>query len=62
MKKYLERGYAIDCGRLVKALKIELVLLDDLKSKEGRLSGKNIVDVGCGSGQIASYFSIFFRM
>ena len=57
MKKYLERGYAVDCGRLVKARKIELVLLDYLKSKEDRLSGKNIIDVGCGSGHIAAYFS-----
>jgi 2-polyprenyl-3-methyl-5-hydroxy-6-metoxy-1,4-benzoquinol methylase len=57
MKKYLERGYAVDHGRLVKARKIELVLLDDLKSKEDRLSGKNIIDVGCGSGHIAAYFS-----
>ena len=57
MKKYLERGYAVDRGRLLKARKIELVLLDDLKSKEDRLSGKNIIDVGCGSGHIAAYFS-----
>jgi len=57
MKKYLERGYAVDCGRLVKARKIELVLLDNLKSKEDRLAGKNIVDVGCGSGHITAYFS-----
>ena len=57
MKKYLERGYAVDCGRLLKARKIELVLLDDLKSKKDRLSGKNIIDVGCGSGHIAAYFS-----
>jgi ubiquinone/menaquinone biosynthesis C-methylase UbiE len=57
MKKYLKRGYAVDCGRLVKARKIELVLLDYLKSKEDRLSGKNIIDVGCGSGHIAAYFS-----
>ncbi|MGA2782085.1 MAG: class I SAM-dependent methyltransferase [Smithella sp.] len=57
MKKYLERGYAVDCGRLIKARKIELVLLDNLKSKEDRLSGKNIIDVGCGSGHIAAYFS-----
>ena len=57
MKKYLERGYAVDCGRLVKARKVELVLLDNIKSKEDRLSGKNIIDVGCGSGHIAGYFS-----
>jgi 2-polyprenyl-3-methyl-5-hydroxy-6-metoxy-1,4-benzoquinol methylase len=57
MKKYLKRGYAVDCGRLLKARKIELVLLDDLKSKKDRLSGKNIIDVGCGSGHIAAYFS-----
>lgn len=57
MRKYLERGYAVDCGRLVKARKIELILLDYLKSKEDRLSGKNIIDVGCGSGHIAAYFS-----
>jgi 2-polyprenyl-3-methyl-5-hydroxy-6-metoxy-1,4-benzoquinol methylase len=57
MNKYLERGYAVDRGRLVKARKIELVLLDYLKSKEDRLSGKNIIDVGCGSGHIAAYFS-----
>ena len=57
MKKYLERGYAVDCGRLIKARKIELVLLDNLNSKEDRLSGKNIIDVGCGSGHIAAYFS-----
>src|SRR4030042_5275443 len=57
MKKYLERGYAVDHGRLVKARKIELVLLDYLRSKEDRLAGKNIIDVGCGSGQIAAYFS-----
>ena len=57
MKKCLERGYAVDSGRLVKARKIELVLLDYLKSKEDRLSGKNIIDVGCGSGHIAAYFS-----
>src|SRR4030042_2853106 len=57
MKKYLERGYAVDHGRLVKARKIELVLLDYLRSKEDRLAGKNIIDVGCGSGQIAVYFS-----
>ena len=57
MKKYLERGYAVDRGRLAKARKIELVLLDYLKSNEDRLFGKNIVDVGCGSGHIAAYFS-----
>ncbi len=57
MNKYLERGYAVDRGRLVKARKIEVVLLDYLKSKEDRLSGKNIIDVGCGSGHIAAYFS-----
>jgi ubiquinone/menaquinone biosynthesis C-methylase UbiE len=62
MKKYLERGYAVDHGRLAKARKIELVLLDDLKSKENRLSGKNIIDVGCGSGYIAAYFSEFNRV
>ena len=42
---------------MIKARKIELVLLDSLKSKNDRLSGKNIIDVGCGSGHIAAYFS-----
>jgi len=57
MKKYLERGYAVDYGRLIKARKIELVLLEYLKDKEDKLSGKKIIDVGCGSGHIAAYFS-----
>ena len=57
MKKYLERGYAVDCDRIVKAKKIELVLLDYFESKEKRLCGKNILDMGCGSGHIAAYFS-----
>lgn len=59
MKKYLERGYAVDYDRIVKAKKIELVLLDYLKNNEKRLSGKKILDVGCGSGHIAAYFSEF---
>ncbi|HBI47830.1 MAG TPA: hypothetical protein DDX93_03825 [Smithella sp.] len=57
MKKYLERGYAVDYDRLIKAKKIELVLLEELKSKEDSFSGKKIIDVGCGSGHIAAYFS-----
>lgn len=57
MKKYLDRGYAVDYGRIVKAKKIESVLLDYLNYTETRLSGKNILDVGCGSGHIAAYFS-----
>lgn len=57
MKTYLKRGYAVDYGRLTKARKIELILLDNLKSKKDRLSGNTIVDFGCGSGHIAAYFS-----
>ena len=62
MKKYLERGYAVDCDRLVKARKIELVLLDYLQSTEDHLSGKSIVDIGCGSGRIAAYFSQYNKV
>lgn len=57
MKEYLERGYAVDYGRLIKAKKIEAILLQYLKSKEDRLADKEIIDIGCGSGHIAAYFS-----
>jgi ubiquinone/menaquinone biosynthesis C-methylase UbiE len=57
MNEYLERGYAVDYGRLIKAKKIELVLLEYLKSKKDNLSDKKIIDIGCGSGHIAAYFS-----
>ncbi|KQC10670.1 MAG: hypothetical protein APR62_11705 [Smithella sp. SDB] len=57
MNKYLVRGYAVDYGRLIKAKKIELVLLKYLKTKKNRLSDKKIIDIGCGSGHIAAYFS-----
>ncbi len=57
MNKYLERGYAVDYGRLIKAKKIESVLLQYLGSKDDRLADKKIIDIGCGSGHIAAYFS-----
>ena len=57
MKKYLLRGFAVEEARLAKAKKIESILLDYLKIGEKRLSGKKIIDIGCGSGQIAAYFS-----
>ncbi|MEN6433587.1 MAG: class I SAM-dependent methyltransferase [Smithella sp.] len=57
MNKYLERGYAVDYARLIKAKKIELVLLEYLKSNKDNLSDKKIIDIGCGSGHIAAYFS-----
>jgi ubiquinone/menaquinone biosynthesis C-methylase UbiE len=51
------RGYAVNEARLSKARKIESVLLDSLKSKEKSLSGRHIVDIGCGTGHISVYFS-----
>lgn len=57
MKKYLKCGYAIDEGRLAKARKIETILLDFLESSKQQLSGMKIIDIGCGSGQMAAYFS-----
>lgn len=57
MNEYLKRGYAVDYGRLIKAKKIESVLLQYLGSKEDRIVDKNIIDIGCGSGHIAAYFS-----
>jgi ubiquinone/menaquinone biosynthesis C-methylase UbiE len=57
MKRYLKRGYAVGDGRLIKARKIELVLLDYLQSKKGNLLDKKVIDIGCGSGHIAAYLS-----
>jgi ubiquinone/menaquinone biosynthesis C-methylase UbiE len=50
-------GFAVNEGRLSKAVKIEAVLLASLRSNNRYLSDRTMIDIGCGTGHIAAYFS-----
>jgi len=50
------RYFAESGGRELKAKKIEIVLCDFLSEK--KIEAKRILDLGCGSGHIADYFSL----
>lgn len=49
-------GFSVNTNRQAKASKIEAVLCDYLHQE--KIINKKILDIGCGSGAIAQYFSI----